>query len=73
MPRNKRDLSNTEYNSNETIVTDNNGGEVMDSNETLDETTNETVFINDSSSSSSSSARNKTYFYPKFVSIEIFM
>lgn len=59
--RNKRDLSQAESNSNETID-DNNGGEVMDSAEQPD--------ANDFSSFNNETmqTRNKTYFYPKFVS-----
>lgn len=56
--RNKRDLSQTESNSNETMDDANNGGEVMDSAEQPDANEfNETM-----------QTRNKTYFYPKFVS-----
>ncbi|KAG5677707.1 hypothetical protein PVAND_007440 [Polypedilum vanderplanki] len=61
--RNKRDLSHTEFNSNETIVDANNGGEVLNDSaetESIDESTTEgdSIFNNES--------RNKTYFYPKF-------
>lgn len=67
MQRNKRDLSQQlEATSNESIVEtdngdENNGGEVMDSAELLD--TTDLLFSNESSHT-----RNKTYFYPKFVS-----
>jgi hypothetical protein len=65
--RNKRDLSQMESNSNETIDDDgNNGGEVMDSAEQMD--ANEFTFNNESSQT-----RNKTYFYPKFVSLLIML
>lgn len=67
--RNKRDLSTQteiELNGNETIVNDNNdfdennnGGEVMDSDE-QPEASEFTV------NNGTSQARNKTYFYPKF-------
>lgn len=60
--RNKRDLSQME--SNETIDEANNGGEVMDSAEQPE--ANEFTFNNESSQT-----RNKTYFYPKFVSSEL--
>lgn len=60
--RNKRDLSSQmESNSSETIDDANNGGEVMDSAEQPD--TNEFTFNNETTQT-----RNKTYFYPKFVS-----
>jgi len=55
--RNKRDL----YSLNETKEDSNNGSEVGDSDESIDG--NETI-----SETSSSHTRNKTYFYPKFVS-----
>lgn len=58
--RNKRDLSEMEYNSNETIDEANNAAEVLDSDEAPEASEfsyNETLQI-----------RNKTYFYPKFVS-----
>jgi hypothetical protein len=59
--RNKRDLSQMESNSSETMEDDNNGGEVTDEPETTESpvtmpTSNETTPM-----------RNKTYFYPKFV------
>lgn len=61
--RNKRDLSQMESNSNETIDEDNNGGEVMDSGENTEAPdTNEFTF-------NETQTRNKTYFYPKFVSL----
>lgn len=59
MQRNKRDLSQTESNSNETIDDENNGGEV---NSAEQPDTNEFSFNNETT-------RNKTYFYPKFVNI----
>lgn len=64
--RNKRDLSQMELsqmelNSNETIDEANNGAEVMDSDEQPE--ANEFSFSNETLNS-----RNKTYFYPKFVS-----
>lgn len=59
--RNKRDLSDVESNSNETIDEANNGAEVMDSGEQPQ--ANEFSFNNDTMQT-----RNKTYFYPKFVS-----
>lgn len=59
--RNKRDLSQAESNSNETID-DNNGGEVMDESAEQPDV-NEFSFINETMQT-----RNKTYFYPKFVS-----
>lgn len=58
--RNKRDLSEIEATFNETIDEANNGGEVMDSDErpeAIEFSFNETA-----------QTRNKTYFYPKFVS-----
>ena len=58
--RNKRDLSEMEPTSNETIDEANNGGEVMDSNEQPE--------ANEFSFNETSQTRNKTYFYPKFVS-----
>lgn len=58
--RNKRDLRNV----NETKVDLNNGSEIVDSDESFDN--NETI-----SEASSSHTRNKTYFYPKFVSLLI--
>lgn len=60
--RNKRDLSQME--SNETIDEANNGGEVMDSGEQPE--VNEFTFNDETSQT-----RNKTYFYPKFVSLEL--
>lgn len=64
--RNKRDLSQMESNSNETIDDDNNGGEVTDEPETTEVpvTTNYT-------SNETTPMRNKTYFYPKFVSFHV--
>lgn len=60
--RNKRDLSQMESNSTETMDDDgNNGGEVMDSGEQPE--ASEFTFINETLQT-----RNKTYFYPKFVS-----
>lgn len=61
--RNKRDLSQMESNSNETIDDANNGGEVLDSGEQQE--ASEMPFSNETLNS-----RNKTYFYPKFVSVE---
>ena len=57
--RNKRDLHSV----NETKVDPNNASEDGDSDELIDK--NETI----SDTSSSSHTRNKTYFYPKFVSL----
>jgi hypothetical protein len=62
--RNKRDLSEVESNSNETIDEANNGGEVMDSGEQSEPEPNEFSFNNETMQT-----RNKTYFYPKFVSV----
>lgn len=59
--RNKRDLSQMESSSNETIDDANNGAEVLDSGETQE--ASEMPFSNETLNS-----RNKTYFYPKFVS-----
>lgn len=59
--RNKRDVSQAESSLNDTIDDANNGGEVMDSAEQPD--VNELSFNNESMQT-----RNKTYFYPKFVS-----
>lgn len=57
--RNKRDLSQME--SNDTMdEIDNNGGEVMDSAEQPE--------VNEFAFNETSQTRNKTYFYPKFVS-----
>ena len=64
--RNKRDLSEMESNSNETIEEDNNGGEVMDSVEQT-----EAPETNEISFNETLQTRNKTYFYPKFVSFMI--
>jgi hypothetical protein len=70
--RNKRDLSQQlEAASNESIVEtdngdENNGGEVMDSAEILDQA--DSHFSNESSHT-----RNKTYFYPKFVSMKNYL
>lgn len=61
--RNKRDLSEMESNSNETMEEDNNGGEVMDSVEQT-----EAPETNEISFNETLQTRNKTYFYPKFVS-----
>jgi hypothetical protein len=61
--RNKRDLSLMESNLNDTIDEDNNGGEVMDSAENTEAPDTDTFSFNET--------RNKTYFYPKFVSFMI--
>lgn len=60
MQRNKRDLSQMESNSNETIDDANNAAEVVDSAESPD--------ANEFSFNETLQTRNKTYFYPKFVS-----
>lgn len=72
MQRNKRDLSQQiEAASNESIVEtdndENNGGEVMDSGELLD--TTDSLFSNESSHNRNKT-KDKTYYYPKFVSIK---
>jgi hypothetical protein len=65
--RNKRDLSQMEANSTDTMENDNNGGEVTDEPETTESPT-----TNKYTSNETTPERNKTYFYPKFVSFRLY-